>query len=86
LVLFYPDHLGTLATLDLAENVDLLPEGERPVDAQEMMKNWATGRRMSDAETDQYAPQLPPTGLRKVGWRAEKVKPAHYAGVLFQRK
>jgi len=85
-VLFYPDHIGTIATLDLAESVGLLPESQRPLDIQVMKERWATGRPMSESEIDQYARPLAPSSCAMVGWRADKVKPAHYCGVMFQRR
>ena len=86
LILFYPDHIGDLATLDLVENLQLLQPNQLPSDAEAMTRRWTIGRRMSASELDPYTQQLLPNGCRIVGWRAEKVQPAAYCGVILQRQ
>jgi predicted acylesterase/phospholipase RssA len=82
LILWFPEHIGTVAMLDLKENVNLLHESRRP---QHMDGQWTVGRSMTESELDPYKRELAPPGLKLVGWRTEKVKPTAHCGVIFQR-
>lgn len=85
LLLIYPGHFTKITLLDLAENVDLLPADQQPLDIPKMKEHWSTGRKMSEAEISPYIPHLAPKGCKVTGWRADKVDPGHFCGVVFRR-
>jgi hypothetical protein len=82
LVLWYPDHLGTISTLDLLDNLNLLPEEDRAL-FESKRSTWATGKPLSAHELDEYRANHIPSGCEVVGWRAKDVRPKHWCGSIF---
>ena len=84
LVLWYPDHFGSMSTLDLLGNLNLLPARES-ASIKAKAGAWTSGRPMSIAEVDEYRVNYVPPRCEVIGWRVTDVPPKHYCGAIFVR-